>query len=49
MDFKLSPTEHPTLEMCKSATGDNKPRPGQFWYEVGKLKFLMENRDFLCW
>ena len=40
MDFKLSPTEHPTLEMCKSATGDDKPRPGRFWYEVGQMKLF---------
>ncbi len=38
MDFKLSPTEHPTVEMYKSATGDDKPRPGRFWYEVGQRR-----------
>ena len=38
MDFKQSPTEHSTLEMYKSATGDDKPRPGRFWYEVGQMK-----------
>ena len=40
MDFKLSPTEHPTIEMYKSATGDDKPRPGRFWYEVGQMKLF---------
>lgn len=40
MDFKLSPTEHPTVKMYKSATGDDKPRPGRFWYEVGQMKLF---------
>ncbi len=40
MDFKLSPTEHPTVEMYKSATGDDKPRQGRFWYEVGQMKLF---------
>ncbi len=40
MDFKLSPIEHPTVEMYKSATGDDKPRPGRFWYEVGQMKLF---------
>ncbi len=35
MGFKLSPTEHPTVEMYKSATGDDKP-----WYEVGQMKLF---------
>ncbi len=26
--------------MYKSATGDDKPRPGQFWYEVGQMKLF---------
>ncbi len=40
MDFKLSPIEHPTVEMYKLATGDDKPRPGRFWYEVGQMKLF---------
>ncbi len=35
MDFKLYPTEHPTVEMYKLATGDDKP-----WYEVGQMKLF---------
>ena len=38
MDFKLSPAEHPAVDTYKSATDDDKPRPGQFWNEVGRMK-----------
>lgn len=39
MDFKLSPADHPPVSTYNSAT-DEKPRPGAFWYEVGKMKTL---------
>ena len=38
MDFKLSPAEHPAVDTYISATDDDKPRPGQFWNEVGRVK-----------
>ncbi len=41
MDLKLSPAaELPTPDTYKSATGDEKPRPGRFWNEIGKMKTL---------
>ncbi len=43
MDFKLSPIEHPTVEMYKSATGDDKPRPGGFGMRLVRLNILMES------
>ncbi len=36
MDFKLSPSDHPSVEKYKSATGW-KPKAVQFWFEVGKI------------
>ena len=38
MDFKLSPTELPTPDTYKSATGDDKPRPGRYWKEVSRMR-----------
>ena len=38
MDFQLFTAELPTADTYKSATGDDKPRPGQFWNEVSKMK-----------
>lgn len=38
MDIKLSPTELPPIDTYKSATGDDKPRPGLFWNEVSKMR-----------
>ena len=38
MDFKLSPAELPTPDTYKSATGDDKPRPGRYWKEVSRMR-----------
>ena len=40
MDFKHSPAELPSLNTYKSATGDEKPRPGKFWNEVSRMRTL---------
>ncbi len=40
MDFKLSPAEHPAIDSYKSAMKDYKPKTGQFWNEVGKIKTI---------
>ena len=36
MDFKLSPAELPTPDTYKSATGDDKSKPGRYWKEVSR-------------
>ena len=38
MDFKLSPAELPTPDTYKSATGDDKPKPGRYWKEVSRMR-----------
>ena len=38
MDFKLCPAELPTPDTYKSATGDDKPRPGRYWKEVSRMR-----------
>ena len=38
MDFKLSPAELLTPDTYKSATGDDKPRPGRYWKEVSRMR-----------
>lgn len=48
MDFKLSPAEHPAISVYRSATGDEKPRAGKFWNEVGKLKTFDGEPRFHC-
>ena len=46
MDFKLSPTEHPSVETYKSATGDNIPRAGTFWNAVSNMKTVDGDQRF---
>ena len=41
-DFLLSPEDLPALKYCKDCNGVEKPSPGLFWWEVGKIKTLLE-------
>ena len=47
MDVKLSPAELPTPDTCKSATGDDKPRPGIYWKEVSRMRTFDGEMRFL--
>ena len=49
-DFKLSVNDLPSVETYKSATNDDKPRPGRFWNEVSKMQTYDGNARFplLC-
>ena len=47
MDFKLSPAELPTPDTYKSATGDDKPRPGRYWKEVSRMRTFDGEMRFL--
>ena len=40
MDFKLSPANLPCIDKYKSADKTERPKAGNFWWEVGKLKTL---------
>ena len=46
MDFKLSPAELPTPGTYKSATGDDKPRPGRYWKEVSRMRTFDGEKRF---
>ena len=45
-DFLLSPEELPALRYYKDCNGVEKPRPGLFWREVGKIKTLLGELRF---
>lgn len=47
-DFVLSPSDLPALMYYKDCDGAEKPRPGPFWWEVGKLKTLTGEDRFPC-
>ena len=38
-DFLLSPEDLPALKYYKDCNGVEKPRPGLFWWEVGKISW----------
>ena len=40
MDFKLSPADLPCTEKYKSVDKTERPKAGNFWWELGKLKTL---------
>ena len=45
-DFLLSPQDHPALRYYKDCNEVEKLRPGHFWWEVGKIKTLLEELRF---
>ncbi len=45
-DFVLSPSDLPPLMYYKDCDGTDKPRPGPFWWEVGKMKTLLGESRF---
>ncbi len=45
-DFVLSPSDLPPLMYYKDCDGTDKPRPGPFWCEVGKMKTLLGESRF---
>ena len=45
-DFLLSPMDLPPLRYYKDCNGEEKPRPGPFWWEVGKMKTLLGEYRF---
>ncbi len=45
-DFVLSPSDLPPLMYYKDCNGTDKPRPGPFWWEVGKMKTLLGESRF---
>ena len=45
-DFVLSPEDLPVLRYYKDCNGVEKPRPGLFWWEVGKIKILLGELRF---
>ena len=46
MDFKLSPADLPCIDKYKSADKTERPKVGNFWWEVGKLKTLDRKTRF---
>ena len=45
-DFLLSPSDLPPLTYYKDCDGTKTPRPGPFWWEVGKMKTLLGESRF---
>ena len=45
-EFLLSPEDLPALRYYKDCNGVEKPRPGLFWWEVGKIKTLLGELRF---
>ena len=45
-DFLLSPSDLPPLVYYKDCNGIEKPRPGPFWWKVGKIKTLLGESRF---
>lgn len=45
-DFLLSPGDLPSRRYYKDCDGTEKPRPGPFWWEIGKLKTILGEPRF---